>query len=186
MRKIFFALTILCLALTATSQEAGFRTTDVGGAYQYTPDYNAFSLHLGFNAEEFHSFIVRASYLKAGNQKTSLHNNESGSGWGAYFGYRYHFSVIPKRFFLGIGVGTQFMNVDWVTAVAPNIGAGTTKLVILQPTIEAGYTLVINDYMYITPSVSGVLQSKLNSKGADVNYGSGFLPAAGISIGWRF
>ena len=186
MQKFLLTLSLFFLAFASHAQDAGYRTTDVGAAYLYTPDYNAYSLQLGFNAEEFHSFILRGSYIKSGAQKTSLHSSESASGWGAYLGYRYHFSVIPKRFFLGLGLGAQFIEVDWKSSIAAPIITGTTQRTLLQPTLEAGYTLVINDYMYITPSVSGILQTQLNSKGAAVNYGSGFLPAAGISIGWRF
>lgn len=182
MKKYLLATGFLILSLLAQSQDAGYRTTDVGAAYQYTPDYHSYSLHLGFNAEENHSFILRASYTSALNQSTSLHNRESGHGWGAYLGYRYHFSVIPKRFFLGLGLGIQSADIHWSNTLLE----GDSKKTVLQPTVETGYTLVINDYMYITPSLSGILQTKLSSSGAEVKYGSDFLPGFGISLGWRF
>lgn len=182
MRRTLIAFTILCFSFSVTAQDVGYRTTDVGATYQYSPDFHTFSLHLGFNSEEHHSFVLKGSYISSAKQKTSSHNSESGSGFGGYLGYRYHFSVIPKRAFLGLGLGFQSMTIDWTGLLF----TGNTKTSILQPTLEAGYTLVINDYMYITPSVSGIIQTKLSSKGQDVGYGSGFAPAAGISIGWRF
>ena len=182
MKRIIFALSLIAISFIGAAQEAGYRTTDVGGSFQYSPDFNTYSLQLAFNAEEYHSFILKGNFARAGSRKTSNHTSESGSGWGAYLGYRYHFSVIPKRAFLGLGVGIQSMKMNWSLLLLE----GTTNLTLLQPTIEAGYTLLINDYMYITPSVSGILQTKLSSKGADVDFGSGFAPAAGISIGWRF
>ena len=182
MKSICIALSAILISLTTTAQDAGYRTTDVGASFQYSPDFNTYSLHLAFNSEEYHSFILRGNYARSGSRKTDTHTSESGSGWGGYLGYRYHFSVIPKRAFLGLGLGIQSMKIDWSTTLLE----GTTNLMILQPTIEAGYTLVINDYMYITPSVSGIIQTKLNSKGANVDFGKGFAPAAGISIGWRF
>lgn len=182
MQKLLLAIALLFIHAAARSQEAGFRTTDVGATFQYSPDFNTYSLHLAFNAEEYHSFILKGNYARSGSRKTSTHTSESGSGWGGYLGYRYHFSVIPKRAFLGLGAGIQSMKVNWSTPLLE----GSTNLLLLQPTLEAGYTLVINDYMYITPSVSGILLTKLSSKGADVDFGSGFVPAASISMGWRF
>lgn len=182
MRKAIFVIAILILAFSARSQEVGYNTTDIGAAYQYSPDFNAFSLHLAMNAKIHHSFIIRGGYVNAGSQKTSLHTSESGSGWTAGIGYRYHFSVIPKRAFMGLGLGIQSVNINWSNTLLE----GTTRLTLFQPSIEAGYTVVINDYFFITPSVSGIIQSKLNSKGQDVDYGNDFLPSAGISIGWRF
>ena len=176
------AIAILSLHATARSQDAGYRTTDVGASYQYSPEFNTYSLHLAFNAEEYHSLILKGQYANASARKTDSHDRESGSGWGAYLGYRYHFSVIPKRAFLGVGVGIQSMKINW----SGTLLEGRTQLLLLQPTLEAGYTLVINDYMFITPSASGILLTRLNSKGAEVDFGSGFAPAAGISIGWRF
>lgn len=182
MQKLFLAFAIISVQLSVRAQEAGFRTTDVGATYQYSPDFNTYSLHLAFNAEEYHSFILKGNYARFGSRKTSNHTSESGSGWGGYLGYRYHFSVIPKRTFIGLGAGIQSMKVNWSTTLLE----GRTNLLLLQPTLEAGYTLVINDYMYITPSVSGMLLTQLSSKGADVDFGGGFVPAASISMGWRF
>lgn len=182
MIKYFTALLIVCISLSARSQEVGYTTTDVGAEYQYTPDFSSFNLLVGFNAKLHHSFIIRGGYSKAPHQKTSLHDGESGSGWNASVGYRYHFSVVPKRFFLGIHAGIQSMNIDWSSPLVQ----GSSKVLIFQPKIEAGYTLVINDLFYITPHVSGTAQTILSNKDEKVSYGSSFLPGAGISMGWRF
>lgn len=182
MTKYFSALFLLFFSLAARSQEVGYNTTDIGGEYQYTTDFSSFNLLVGLNAKLHHSFIIRAGYSKAPSQRTSLHDGESGRGWNASVGYRYHFSVVPKRFFLGIHAGIQSMVIDWSIPVTES----SSRVMIFQPKIEAGYTLVINDLFYITPHVSGTAQALLSNKDEKVNYGSGFLPGAGISMGWRF
>ena len=113
MKSICIALSAILISLTTAAQEAGYRTTDVGASFQYSPDFNTYSLHLAFNSEEYHSFILKGNYARSGSRKTDTHTSESGSGWGGYLGYRYHFSVIPKRAFLGLGLGIQSMKMDW-------------------------------------------------------------------------
>lgn len=182
MIKFLLSFTVVIFSFIGHSQDVGYRTTDVGAEFQYASDFTSYKLHIGFNAEEHHSFILRGGYLKTLKQTTSAHNSEKGSGWEGSLGYRYHFSVVPKRFFIGAGIGIQSVNINWSAFLTE----GSTKLLVLQPAIETGYTLVINDYMFITPVVAGILQTTINTKGDKVAYGSGFLPSAGISLGWRF
>lgn len=182
MIKYLSALLFISFSICASSQELGYNTKDVGAEYQYTPDFSSFNLLVGFNAKIHHSIIIRGGYSSASSQKTSLHTGELGHGWNASVGYRYHFSVVPKRFFLGLHAGVQSMNITWSTPESE----GISKLMIFQPKIEAGYTIVINDLFYITPQVSGTAQTTLSTNGEKVSFGNGFLPGAGISIGWRF
>lgn len=181
-KRLVVLIGIFTISISSRSQDVGYRTVDVGGEYRYTNDGPVINLQLGFNAEEHHSIVARAGYRKVSGETRSNHTAESGNGWGGSLGYRYHFSVVPKRFFIGIGAGLWNMNVTWST---PEV-EGTTRLLVLQPALEAGYTLIINDYLFITPSVSASLQTTLGTKGEAVAYGTGFTPMAGISIGWRF
>lgn len=182
MIKQFITLLFISFSICARSQEIGYTTTDVGGEFQYTPDFNSFNLHVAFNARLNSSFVIRGGYNSAGGQRTKLHNGETGSGWNASVGYRYHFSYIPKRFFLGVRAGIQTMNIHWSTELTE----GTSKVMVLQPGVEAGYTLVINDLFFITPLVSGIYQKTISTTGEKVSYGDNFVPGAGISMGWRF
>ncbi len=183
MQKQFFILIIvLTCSVNSHSQDVGFRTFDIGGEYQYAKDGPAFNLQLAINAEEYHAIVLRAGYMKATGKTTSAHNSESGYGWGGSIGYRYHFSVIPKRFFIGARAGLWNLNINWSVPEAE----GVSKLLVLQPAFETGYTFLINDYFFISPQLSASIQTTLNTKGEKVAYGTGFTPLAGISVGWRF
>ncbi|MGQ0740093.1 MAG: DUF3575 domain-containing protein [Bacteroidota bacterium] len=183
MQKRFFVLiAVISFSVSSHSQDVGYRTFDAGAEFQYVKDGPAFNLQLALNAEEHHSVILRGGYLKVSGKTTSAHNSEAGSGWGGAFGYRYYFSVLPKRFFIGARAALWSMNITWSVPEA----SGSSKLLLLQPAVETGYTWIINDYFFITPQLSASVQTTLSTKGEKVAYGTGFVPQAGISIGWRF
>ncbi|MEP6700797.1 MAG: hypothetical protein ABJA85_05760 [Bacteroidota bacterium] len=173
---------IISFSITSLSQDMGYTTTDVGGEFQWQPDGSIFNLQLAFNAKIHHSFLIRGGYNKARLKRTPSHDSEEGNGWGGSLGYRYYFSILPKRFFLGLKVGVWKETVHWSVPVTES----DTKFLIYQPAVEAGYTFLINDQFFITPHFTAAYQIKANNKGDEVAYGEGFVPMAGISAGWRF
>lgn len=182
MKKQLHLFVLLFFSISAHSQELGYRTLDAGAGYLYTPEGPVINLHFALNARERHSFVFGGGYNKLNRQSTSKHASETGNGWGGFLGYRYHFSVMPKRFFIGVRAGIRSMNVSWATTES----AGTSNLLVLQPGLETGYTFLINDMFFITPHIIASLQKKLAEKGENVSFGKDFLPMAGISCGWRF
>ena len=167
---------------SAGSQDFGYKTFDVGAEYRYYPQGSLLNLQLAFNSKIHHSFLVRVGYNKASSKRTSTHDGEEGTGWGGSAGYRYYFSVVPRRFFIGLEVGYWNMTIHWSIPVTES----DTKLNILQPALETGYTLLINEQFFITAYMAAATQVTINTKGEKVDYGQGFIPLPGISAGWRF
>lgn len=184
MKKItglFFVFLFSMLTKTVSSQDFGYKTIDVGGEYQWQPDGLLLNLQLAFNAKTHSSLVLRAGYNKT-TSATIPHNSEEGKGWGGSIGYRYYFSVLPKRFFIGIKADVWKETVHWSIPVTES----DTKFLIYQPGAEIGYTFLINDLFFITPHLTAAYQIKANNKGEAVAYGEGFVPLAGIGAGWRF
>lgn len=184
MKKItgfFFVFLFSILTKTVSSQDFGYKTIDVGGEYQWQPDGLLLNLQLAFNAKTHSSFVLRAGYNKT-TAASITHNSEEGKGWGGSIGYRYYFSVMPKRFFIGIKADVWKETVHWSIPVTES----DTKFLIYQPGAEIGYTFLINDLFFITPHFTAAYQIKANNKGEAVAYGEGFVPLAGIGAGWRF
>ncbi|HEY6064080.1 MAG TPA: hypothetical protein VIV35_10755 [Chitinophagaceae bacterium] len=177
---------ILALLFCSCSyaQDMGFRTTDIGGEYQWYPRGSIYNLHIAFNAKLNHSLQLRLGYNHVPVYHVDGHN-ESGKGWGGGLGYRYYFKPFPYKFFIGARADVWLMkvNVDYGAAAGPYVVVD--KPLILQPALEAGYTFVINDIVYITPYASAGLQTDFGKMGATVKYGNGFVPTAGISAGFR-
>ena len=181
-KPILLSFTVILLSLAARSQEMGYKTVDVGAEFQWYPDGTAYNLEFAFNARMHHSILLRAGFNSVPDKKTDLHDGEEGNGWGGSVGYRYYVGVMPKRFYIGTRLEIWNMKITWSIPVTQS----ETKLTIFQPSLEAGYTFLINDLFFITPYVGGGPQVNLKTEGNKVNYGEGFNPIAGISAGWRF
>jgi hypothetical protein len=180
--KKLTALTIIlfCFIINTRSQEVGYKTIDVGGEFQwYTKGYIG-ALHLAYNFPIHHSFQVRVGYNKSNWKDLGLHQNEEGGGPGFSLGYRYYFLVRPHGFFLGARADLWKLSIDWKQGVV----TGTTKVTAIQPTVEIGYMMLINDMVFISPSIAAGVQSNIKTEGQAVGDGAIFL--AGLSIGWKF
>ncbi|MDZ4806900.1 MAG: hypothetical protein SGI96_01380 [Bacteroidota bacterium] len=115
-------------------------------------------------------------------QKKTTHDSEEGSGRGGLIGYRYYVGVIPKRFFIGLRADVWNMKIHFSVPLTES----TSTVTLFQPGIETGYTILLNEQFYITPSFTASTQITLATKGDKVDYGQEFTPLAGISAGWRF
>ncbi len=175
-------LLALFFLISAGSQDFGYKTFDVGAEYKYYPDGSILNVQLSLNSKIHHSILLRAGYNNVRLERTPLHDGEQGTGWGGSLGYRYYFNVLPKRFFIGLETSLWKMTIHWSIPATES----DSKLTIFQPSLEAGYTILINDQFYITPYFAAGEQVILNTKGNKVSYGDGFIPLPGISAGWRF
>ena len=182
--KYFTGLVLLILfsVTTASSQDLGYKTSDLGAEIQWQPDGLLLNMQLAFNAKIHHSIIFRAGYNKIKTGSIN-HSFENGDGWGGSLGYRYYFKDIPRRFFAGLRIDACKMNVHWKK---PFSEEGDTRLAFLQPTIEVGYTFLFNDEFFITPNLAAGYKIKIYSKGENIAYGNGVIPQPGVSAGWRF
>jgi Protein of unknown function (DUF3575) len=175
---LFFFLT--CFIIPARSQDFGYKTIDVGGEFQYYSKGYITALHLAYNFRIHHSIQVRVGYNKSNWKDKGEHDNEEGGGPGFSLGYRYYFLVRPHGFFLGARADWWRLNIDWREGII----TGKSKTSALQPTVEMGYMVLINDEFFISPSIAAGVQSNLNTQGEAV--GDGFLFLAGVSVGWKF
>lgn len=181
-KGLFTIFSVFCISHFGISQDLGYRTFDIGAEYQHLKKGSDINLQLAFNAEIHHSIVLRAGYSIAARETSPAHTSEEGNGWSGSLGYRYYFSVLPKRFFIGARAGISSMNMQWTVHAT----TGSSKLMVFQPAFETGFTLLINDMLFITPQLSAGIQTTINSKGEKVVYGNGFNGGGGISIGWRF
>jgi hypothetical protein len=181
-KPLTLIISFLLVTTIAKTQDFGYKTVDVGGEYQWHPDGMIASLQFAFNSKVHSSFLIRGGYNKVNLKRTTLHDGEEGTGWGGSVGYRYYVGVIPRRFFIGLRADVWNMNIHYSIPVSES----SSKLIVFQPGLETGYTILINEQFFITPSFTATTQITLKTEGDKVNYGQGFMPMAGISAGWRF
>src|SRR5258705_12389655 len=176
MKRTTFLLIAILLFTIARSQDMGFRTTDIGAEYQWYPHGTIYNLHVAFNAKLNHSIQVRLGYNHVPAYDAGDHT-EFGKGWGGGLGYRYYFKPFPYKFFIGARADVWVMKIDKVYSFF-DFSSVQNNYLILQPALEAGYTFVINDILYITPYAAAGFQTDF-SQSPSVNYGNGFVPTAG-------
>ena len=185
MKKLLSLIIIVFLfCFCSYGQDMGFRTTDIGGEYQWYPRGSIYNLHVAFNAKLNHSFQLRLGYNHVPAYNAGTHT-EFGKGWGGGLGYRYYFKPFPYKFFIGARADIWVMKIDQVFYSFFDFSSVQDNYLVLQPALEAGYTFVINDVLYITPYATAGFQTQFDQS-AGAKYGNGFTPTAGISAGFRF
>ena len=129
---------------------------------------------------------IRLGYNMARHRDLGVHEDERGGGWGGTLGYRYHLTSTKEKWFGGIRADVWFNKMDW----KDNIGtadevSGSTDIVVLQPTLEAGYTFLLgNAGWYVSPALAFGFEVNVVSDGEDV--GQGAILLLGFSLGKRF
>lgn len=192
-KQLSLVILIFLFCSCSYGQNMGFRTTDIGGEYQWYPHGSIYNLHVAFNSKLNHSFQLRLGYNHVSAYTARIQkeygvdvHTEFGKGWGGGFGYRYYFKPFPHKFFIGAKADLWIMQMDVDYGAAAGPYTIIKKTLILQPAIETGYTFVINDIVYVTPNVSAGFQTDFGQFGKGLKYGNGFLPTAGVSAGIRF
>ena len=176
---ILFFFVFIFIASRSQDVEVGYTTTDIGAQFQWYPSGTISGLHLAFNSKIHHSVLLQLSYNKVNRKDNGEKDNEKGSGWGGAIGYRYYFKPFPHKLFIGVKTDVYRMKIDWIQGIL----SGESRTWTLQPTFEIGYTFIINDQAFITPSISNGAEINLKTEGEKV--GQGFITLIGISAGFR-
>lgn len=185
MKNPFTLLSLCCfLCQGISAQDLGYRTTDIGAEFQKYPHGSFYRLQAAFNGKRNHSLNLKFGYNRIPAYNTGTHT-ESGQGWGGGIGYRYYFNPASKKFFVGGGIDTWIMKMDFEDNCPCGPAVYLKTSYILQPQVETGYTFLINELFYLTPYISGQFQIGVRSSKL-VDYGRKFVPAAGMNAGIRF
>ena len=99
-KQLNLAILTFLFCSCSYAQDMGFRTTDIGGEYQWYPHGSIYNLHVAFNAKLNHSIQLRLGYNNVPAYDAGDHT-EFGKGWGGGLGYRYYFKPFPYKFFIG-------------------------------------------------------------------------------------
>ena len=175
---ILFLFSISCLSLNA--QESSLKYFSAGLELQQYP--TGFLLggrgEFGFTQ---HSLDFRIGYNFVDHRDLGVHANEEGGGFGFTIGYRYYFRPQNNRFFLGVRSDLWFNTIEWQDQPP---AAGTTNVVVLQPTAIAGYLFLINEKWCITPTLAFGWEINIVENGEPV--GEGAILLWGVNFEYRF
>ncbi len=179
-KSIVTLIAFFIISFQSYSQEVGYKTTDIGVEYQYYTGGGIYKLHLAFNSKLHHSFLLSAGYNSINSTYSDKHENEKGGGFVAGIGYRYYVLYRPHGFFIGAKADYWKMSMDWTNALF----IGNTETSFFVPALETGYMLLVNDILFITPTVS--VGTRINLKSEVNPVKDGGIVQIGISAGIKF
>ncbi|TNE58008.1 MAG: DUF3575 domain-containing protein, partial [Bacteroidetes bacterium] len=143
--------------------------------------------HAEYLFQQHHCLQTRAGYNLVRHRDLGVQDDERGDGWGGTLGYRYYFREGWSGWFLGARNDIWRNRIDWLDKDdnGTTIDNGTSKIIVVQPTAEAGYRFLLGDSgWFISPSAAYGIEINVQTNGKDV--GEGTIMLIGISAGKRF
>lgn len=126
---------------------------------------------------------VRAAVNDTDRQDFGEFDNEEGDGVGGGVGYRQYFGPYFDGWMWGARVDLWDLEIDWRDD-PPAVGAtsGTTDILVLQPTIEGGYTWWLDEERTwrLTASAGFGFEINVDTDGEDV--GEGAIGLLGLTL----
>jgi Protein of unknown function (DUF3575) len=180
MKFILLSITYLILTSCVHAQTSPNATTDVAFEFQWYPAGTITGLTGSYNFSENHAIQLRVAYNNANRHDFGKHDDEKGGGVGFTVGYRYYFKAGHEKWFAGLRSDLWNLKINW----QENDIMGSTRILVLQPTLEVGYLFRISDHFFISPSIANGFEINVRTKGEPV--GEGLISLIGLQAGWRF
>ncbi len=168
------------------------RPLEIGILYQMYPAGYVPSLYCEWGMGQYykHGLSARLGYNITRRKSWGEHEDERGGGIGGSLGYRFYVTHPFKGFIIGSRFDVWNLNIDWTNSGVDEIlfndddEIGTSKILILQPTIEIAYKFLFKNNFYITPSLAAGWEYNAITRGDDVGQGS--IVLWGFDLGLRF
>ena len=180
---IFFCLVLTTFSLTAQEDNHVFK--DLGLEIQQYPTGFLVGGHFELSLSNHHALAFRAGINIFDHRDLGVQEEETGSGPGFTFGYNYYFKPDHTGWFLGLRNDFWFNSVDWKNEIGTSTEiAGTSDIVVLQPTAIGGYLFLLNEQWVVTPTIAFGYEVNIVENGGDV--GEGAILLWGLNLAYRF
>ena len=114
----------------------------------------------------------RLAYNATDRQDFGEHDDESGGGPGLGVGYRHYFGPDHSGWLVGGRLDLWILEIDWEDDPPATPLEGTTDVVVLQPTLEGGYSLPLNDDWRFDVTLAVGAEINVDEDGDDVGEGA--------------
>ena len=134
---------------------------------------------------ERNAIHLRLGYQFIRHADLGVHEDERGDGYGFTLGYKRYLKDGFRAWFWGVRNDVWFNTLDWKDNIGElNEAGGTSEIVVLQPTVEAGYLFELRESAFFTPTIAFGYEINVETQGADV--GEGAILLIGFQLGIRF
>lgn len=135
-----------------------------------------------------HSAIhLRLGHNLIRHRDLGVQDDERGYGWGGSIGYGYYFSSGHRGWWLGLRSDIWRSQVRWISLKDQGAESvqGTTRILVLQPTVESGYLWVlgVKQRLILAGTISLGREINVITEGRSV--GEGAILLLGIQFGIR-
>ena len=128
------------------------------------------------------TLTAHAAYNLTDRRDFGEHDNEEGRGPGFGLAFRRYLGALYEGVHLGARADLWFLEIDWEDD-APR-RSGTTDIVVLQPTAQAGYTrTVANGRLVLEATVARGFEINIDTQGEAV--GEGAILLGGLAMAYR-
>lgn len=135
---------------------------------------------------------TRIGYNFTNRQDFGKNDNEEGGGPGFGLGYA-RTDFLTENLGLNLRTDLWFMDIDWrdtqtICGIVPPCDdatfSGTSKIMVLQPTIGLDYNIPLSEKLFLEPSLSFGYEINIKTNGREV--GEGAILLGGLSLGYEF
>jgi hypothetical protein len=154
----------------------------VGAEIQLYPSGVIPGLHGQWALSTKNVLTFRLGYNLAERQDNGEHDDEEGGGPGATVGYRRYFRPDQRRWYVGGRVDLWTMEIDWQDDTGgPAQSSGTTDILVLQPTVEAGYGFQLGGSRWrLDAGLAFGFEINVHTDGEEVGEGASLLGGATV------
>lgn len=170
---------LLLAALFCAAQGNNF---DLTTEFQVYPTGLIPGLRLEKGFAEKNAVHLRLGYQIIDHRDLGKHDDETGTGYGFTLGYKRYFKENFQGIHLGIRNDFWFNSIDWRSDEEP--AAGTTDVVVVQPTAELGWLFLLGEHFTLTPGAAFGVEINVKTDGEPT--GEGMILLLGLQAGYRF
>jgi hypothetical protein len=178
-------LLVILMLVTGSAVAQNEDVLDLGLEVQIYPTGVISGLNIGKGFSGRHAIHFRLGSQRIRHEDFGVHDDERGDGYGFTLGYRYYLQPGFRGMSLGFRTDVWFNQLNWRDNMdQPNELGGHTDVIVLQPTVQAGYSLVLDKRLHIRPAVAIGYEINVSTDGEDV--GEGVIGLIGLEFGRRF
>lgn len=182
MRASRLAPLFVALAVPSCMTIGDFQLESTGFDAQAYPTGVITTAKVDWSADGERELSVYAGWNEADRSDNGQHDDETGGGPGLGIGYRQYFGDQRDTWFLGGRVDVWQLGIDWVDRPgSPTERSGDTDITILQPTLVAGYRLLLGDSDWAL-DFSAALGAEINVITSGSQVGQGAIGLVGIGL----
>ena len=179
--KYIFSLLLICVM---GFQSYGQKATDLLLEWQQYPTGSIPGLRFETSLSNKSSLILKLGYNTFNHKDLGVHAGEQGNGYGFTIGYKSYFKPDHKGWSIALKNDVWWNKVDWFDNDQGTIITGETSIVVIQPTAELGYTILLGSGVVLTPHIALGIEWNVQTKGEPT--GEGLILLGGVGIGKRF